>query len=93
MQRVSQKILIFNLKWGIQIRSYFRFHTGLQFESAWDLVGPKDKQRLLSLKTSLSIENDGNELDDALEFFKQSVHDFPGEHFLQSPFIFVVRKN
>lgn len=58
---------------------------------AWEVAGQKELQELSLLKSSLSIKSSQNELDHALQYFEHRIKDFPGEFFLQSPFVFLVR--
>ncbi|XP_055306610.1 protein rotatin homolog, partial [Sitodiplosis mosellana] len=62
---------------------------GLRFEMAWEVAGQRELQELSSLKSSLSIKSNQNELDHALQYFQHRIKDFPGEFFLQSPFVFM----
>lgn len=57
---------------------------------AWEVAGQKELQELSLLKSSLSIKSSQNELDHALQYFEHRIKDFPGEFFLQSPFVFLV---
>lgn len=63
---------------------------GLRFEMAWEVAGHKELQALSKLKSSLSIKSNQKELDHALQYFQHSIKDFPGEFFLQTPFVFMV---
>lgn len=65
--------------------------NGLRYELAWEVLGQKELQSLSTLKASLSIKHDQSELEHALQYFQQYILDFPGEFFLQTPFIFTVR--
>lgn len=57
---------------------------------AWDSAGQKELQELSQLKSSLCIQNSEIELNHALQYFEHRIYDFPGEFFLQSPFVFMV---
>ena len=52
---------------------------------AWEVAGD---EWIKSIKTSLSIESDQEELDNALQRLQSNIEDCPGEFFLQSPFVF-----
>lgn len=60
---------------------------------AWEVAGQKELQELSLLKSSLSIKSSQNEIDHALQYFEHRIKDFPGEFFLQSPFVFLVRQS
>ncbi|XP_031630428.1 uncharacterized protein LOC116345312 [Contarinia nasturtii] len=62
---------------------------GLQYETAWEEAGQKELQELSQLKSSLCAKNNHIELEHALQYFQHRVNDFPGEFFLQSPFVFM----
>lgn len=66
---------------------------GLRLEAAWEVLEEKELQALSTLKSSLSIKHSQLELDHAFQYFQQYIQDFPGEFFLQTPFIFVVIHN
>lgn len=65
---------------------------GLQFESAWEVPGQIEVTALSQLQSSISIKHSQAELDRALHYFEKYIYDFPGEFFLQKPFIFTVSK-
>lgn len=74
--------------------NYSSYNTdGLQFETAWEVLGQKELQAFSSLMASLSIKHSQAELDHALHYFQQYILDFPGEFFLQTPFIFTVSQS
>ena len=52
---------------------------------AWEVAGD---EWIKSIKTSLSIESDQEELDNALQRLQSNIEVCPGEFFLQSPFVF-----
>lgn len=61
------------------------------FTNAWETPFASDLNSMKNLKTSLQTDVDRANLDHALQYFEASVNDFPGEYFLQSPYIFAVR--
>lgn len=63
---------------------------GLQYEAVWESPGQIEFKALAHLKTSISVKHSQTELDRALSYFEKYVYDFPGEFFLQKPFIFTV---
>lgn len=56
----------------------------------WEMPGTSDLNSLKLMKTSLRIDVDQANVEHAIEYFNVIVNDFPGEYFLQSPFIFAV---
>lgn len=60
------------------------------FTNAWETPQSTDLNSLKLLKTSLRTDADQANHDHALQYFDVIVNDFPGEYFLQSPYIFVV---
>lgn len=63
---------------------------GLKYEQAWEVPGQIESTALSTLKSSISLKHSQSEIDHALQFFEKYVYDFPGEFFLQTPFIFTV---
>lgn len=63
---------------------------GLKYGRAWETAEEKELNILLQLKSTISTKHDQTELDHALQYFEKYVYDFPGEFFLQMPFIFTV---
>lgn len=63
------------------------------FTNAWETPLARDLNSMKNLKTSLQTDVDRANLDHALQYFEASVNDFPGEYFLQSPYIFAVRNS
>lgn len=83
----------FKLKWTIQIKYQNNFSCsvdGLQYEAVWEVPGQIEFKALAHLQTSISVKHSQPELDRALLYFEKYVYDFPGEFFLQKPFIFTV---
>lgn len=64
---------------------------GLKYERAWEAAGKTELEVLLQLKSNMSTKHDQNEIDHALHYFEKYIYDFPGEFFLQRPFIFTVK--
>lgn len=54
------------------------------------MPGASDSNSLKLMKTSLAINTNEENIEHALKFFGNIVHDFPAEYFLQPPYIFVV---
>lgn len=61
-----------------------------ELEDAWQIPCPADLKTLHSLKSTLII--DQTDLQQAVQYLRKQIIDFPGEYFLQSPFIFKVSK-
>lgn len=61
------------------------------FTNAWETPLANDLNTLKLLKTSLKTDVDRANLEHAFQYFDVIVNDFPGEYFLQSPYIFAVR--
>lgn len=61
------------------------------FTNAWELPQLSDVNSLKLLKTSLQEDVDRLNHEHALQYFDVIVNDYPGEFFLQSPYIFAVR--
>lgn len=64
---------------------------GLNYEHAWEAAGKTEFDVLLQLKSTISTKHNQTELEHALQYFEKYVYDFPGEFFLQMPFLFTVR--
>lgn len=74
----------------IKIRSFSCAIEGFKYERAWEIAGKAELDVLVQLKSAISTKHNQNELDHALGFFQKYVYDFPGEFFIQTPFIFKV---
>lgn len=61
------------------------------YTAEWDVPIPSDRNSLNSMKASLSVNSNDEDIDHALKFFGVLVDDFPAEYFLQPPYIFLVR--
>lgn len=62
----------------------------MNYERAWEAVGPNELKYVLQLKSTISTKHNQIELVRALHYFEKYIYDFPGEFFLQTPFIFMV---
>lgn len=62
----------------------------LEFEEAWEVPEVADKEILHPLKESLGVDKEKADVEHAVQYFQQHANDFPGEFFLQSPFIYAV---
>lgn len=65
---------------------------GLNYERAWEVAEKTELEVLLKLKSTISPKHSQSELDHALQYFGKYIYDFPGEFFLQMPFLFTVSK-
>lgn len=64
---------------------------GFQFTNAWETLLASELNTLKLLKQSLRADVDRANHEHALLYFDVIVNDYPGEYFLQSPYIFAVR--
>lgn len=62
------------------------------YMNAWEQPVASDLNTLKLLKTSLRANVDRAGIEHALQYFDVIVKDYPGEYFLQEPYLFVVRK-
>lgn len=62
------------------------------FTSAWETPLASDMNTLKLVNTSLQTDADRANHEHTLQYFDMIVNDYPGEYFLQSPYIFAVRK-
>lgn len=62
------------------------------FTNAWETPLASDLNTLKLLKQSLQADVDRANHEHALLYFDVIVNDYPGEYFLQSPYIFAVRQ-
>lgn len=63
----------------------------MNYERAWEIVGKRELDELIKLKSTISTKHNQAELDHALQYFEKYIYDFPGEFFLQMPYLFTVR--
>lgn len=62
------------------------------FMNAWEQPVASDLNTLKLLKTSLRVGVDRAGIEHALQYFDVIVKDYPGEYFLQAPYLFAVRE-
>lgn len=61
---------------------------GYIFVRAWETAEPSDANSIHELKTAIRSDADVESLERAMQYFSVIVDDFPGEYFLQAPFVF-----
>lgn len=78
-------------KWTSKSLNFSCPIEGLNYERAWEAAGKTELGVLLQLKSTISTKHNQTELEHALQYFEKYIYDFPGEFFLQMPFLFTVR--
>lgn len=73
-----------------QIVADARVHC-FTFANAWETPMASDLNSLKTLKSLLHADVDRDNHEHTLKYFDVIVKDYPGEYFLQSPYIFAVR--
>lgn len=64
--------------------------NGYTFTTAWETPITADLNSMHSLKNALQSNVDQENLNHAMQYFEGIVKDYPGEYFLQSPYLFDV---
>lgn len=62
-----------------------------KFTQIWETPDPVDQNLMSVIKNKLHSKLDQQSLDSSMRYFGRLVKDYPGEYFLQSPFLFEVR--
>lgn len=64
--------------------------SGYKFTKAWETPAPVDLSSMNELKATLQSKLEQVDLDHAMQYFATIASDYPGEYFLQPPFLFDV---
>lgn len=67
------------------------FDSLQHYEEPWQQPVASDMNSLKLLKSSLRADSEQANIQHALQFLDTAINDFPGEYFLQPPYIFFVR--